>query len=573
MVGPVLKTDGVLKPALDACRDHLRAAFAFSALVNILYLSPSLFMLQVYDRVLLTGGLFTLGFLLLVLVAALGTLAWLDAMRGRILTRAGLRLDRTLSSAVVRASLASDASPRTREAVRDLDAVRQAIAGAPAIAVFDAPWAIFFVAICFLMHWAIGLFALAGCIALAGAAMLNEQSQQRSLKRVIEIGPGVYAGTEADLAGADAAKALGMREALVKRAEARRRPLIEAQAASAFVQSGWGAGARLLRLFLQSAILALGAVLAIMQQISPGAMIAATIIAARALAPLEQIVGSWRALVQGWGSWRNLETLLNNAPANIERFQLQPPAGKLALENLVVTTPDGTRPVLKGVSFTVEAGEIVGVVGPSGAGKTTLARAIVGAAACHSGVVRIDGADRADWDPERLARHIGYLPQDVSLFDGTIAENIGRFASLGAEPDPTFSDDVIATAKRAGAHDMILRLPEGYDTRLGLRGAGLSAGQSQRIALARALFRDPVLLVLDEPNAHLDGDGAMALFAALGQARERGAATIVIAHRPEILEAANKILVLRDGRVAQYGPRDDIMKMLTGRGANVGQTP
>lgn len=552
--------DGRLVAALGACREHLRAAFLFSALVNVLYLAPSLFMLQVYDRVLMTGGLVTLGFLFAVLVASLATLAWLDAMRTRILTRAGLRLDRTLAGATVDASLQAGATPRTREAMRDLDALRQAVSGPAAIAVFDAPWAIFFVAVCFLLHWAVGLFALAGCIALAGLAWLNEQAQQDALRRVADLAPGVYAGQDGDLVGADAARALGMRAAMARRFQDRRAPLVGAQAAAAFVQSGYGAGAKLLRLLLQSAVLALGAVLAVMQQISPGAMIAATILTARALAPLEQIVGSWRALALALQSWGNLNALLTAAPAEEERFLLQPPAGKLALEQVVVDAPDGARPVLRGVSFSVGPGEIVGVVGPSGAGKTTLARAIVGVASCRSGAIRIDGADRTDWDSDRLARHIGYLPQDVTLFEGSVGDNIGRFAT--DEPAERLHAEIVAAAGKAGAHDLILRLPEGYDTRLGPRGAGLSAGQAQRIALARALFRDPALLVLDEPNAHLDGEGALALSTALVQARARGAAILVIAHRPEVLDIADKILVLREGLVAQFGPRDNVLALL-----------
>lgn len=578
MVGPAAKTGGpkgndTLRKVLDACREHLWAAFAFSALVNILYLTPSLFMLQVYDRVLVTGGLLTLGFLMIALVAALGTLAWLDAVRGRILTRAGLRLDRELANQVTRATLAPnprDSTPRTREALRDLDTLRQALVGAPALAVFDAPWAIFFVAICFVMHWAIGVFALAGCIALAGTALLNERAQQRSVQRVIDLAPTVYAGQDADIAGAEAARALGMREALVHRSETRRRPMLEAQAQAAFLQSGYGAGTKLLRLFLQSAILALGAVLAVAQQISPGAMIAASIIAARAFAPLEQIVGSWRALVQGYASWRNLSGLLNATPATRERMALPAPEGRLRLENLVVATPDGSRPVLRGVGFEIAPGEIIGVVGPSGAGKTTLARAVAGAAALQSGIVRIDGASSADWESERLARHIGYLPQDVALFDGSIADNISRFVSYSGERTESLSEEIVTAAKKAGAHEMILQLPQGYDTVLGQRGAGLSAGQAQRVALARALFRDPVLLVLDEPNAHLDAEGEIALLSALRSAKSRGAASLVIAHRLSVLGAADKILVLRDGRVMEFGPRDDVMTKLRGPGASAG---
>jgi ATP-binding cassette subfamily C protein len=556
-----------------ACREHLWAAFAFSALVNILYLAPSLFMLQIYDRVLMTGGLLTLAFLSVALVGSLVTLAWLDAMRGRILARAGLRIDKQISSTVMRAALMQDprvSGARSREALRDLDTLRQALVGAPALSVFDAPWAVFFVAICFVMHWTIGAMALFGCLALTTTAIFNERAQQRSIKRIVEQAPLVYAAQDSDSAGAEAARALGMREALVHRSEARRRPLLEAQATSAFIQSGYGAGTKLLRLVLQSAVLALGAILAVKQLISPGAMIAASIISARAFAPLEQIVGSWRAIVQGVSSWRNLEAVLAAAPPTRERMPLPAPSGRLAVERLVMATPDGKRPALQGVSFEMAPGDIVGVVGPSGAGKTTLARVIAGAIPSQSGIVRLDGANIADWDSELLARHVGYLPQDVSLFDGTIADNISRFASSAGAPTEALSADIVSAARQAGAHDMILRLPEGYDTVLGARGAGLSAGQAQRIALARALFRDPVLIVLDEPNAHLDAEGEIALVSALRNAKALGAASLIVAHRLGVLGAADKILVLRDGRVVEYGPRADIMEKMRAPGANAG---
>ena len=428
----------------------------------------------------------------------------------------------------------------------------------------------FFVAVCFLMHWAIGAFALLGCVALATMAIFNERAQQRSIKRIGEQAPLVYAAQDSDAQGAEAARALGMREALVQRSETRRRPLLEAQANAAFIQSGYGAGTKLMRLVLQSAILALGAYLAIRQQITPGAMIAASIISARAFAPLEQIVGSWRALVQGVSSWRNLETVLNASTPQRARMELPTPRGKLAVERVVMATPDGKRPALQGVSFEIEPGDIVGVVGPSGAGKTTLARVIAGALPAQSGAVRLDSANIADWDSELLARHVGYLPQDVSLFDGTIADNISRLQSASANPRETLAAEIVAAARQAGAHEMILRLPEGYDTMLGARGSGLSAGQAQRIALARALFRDPVLLVLDEPNAHLDAEGEIALVNALRAAKARGAASLVIAHRLGVLGAADKILVLREGRVIEYGPRADIMEKMRSSATNAG---
>lgn len=576
MVGPRPKTDDTLRQVLLACREHLWSAFAFSALVNILYLAPSLFMLQIYDRVLTSGGILTLAFLCIALTAGLGTLAWLDAVRGRVLARAGLRLDKQMSATLMRAALTPDPknpTPRTREALRDLDTVRQTLVGAPALSIFDAPWAIFFIVVCFGMHWAIGTFVFFGCLALAAAAWLNERAQQRSMKRITEQAPMVYAAQDADTAGAEAARALGMREALVQRSETRRRSLIEAQADSAFIQSDYGAGTKFVRLMLQSAVLAIGAILAVQQQISPGAMIAGSIISARAFAPLEQIVGSWRALVQGVASWRNVESILAKAPPERARMTLPTPAGRLNVERVAMTTPDGKRPALQGVSFEIAPGEIVGVVGPSGAGKTTLARVVAGALPALAGVVRLDSANIADWDSELLGQHIGYLPQDVSLFDGSIADNISRFAAAGGERSEKLSEDIVAAAKQAGAHDMILHLPDGYDTVLGPRGAGLSAGQAQRIALARALFRAPVLIVLDEPNAHLDADGEIALVTALRHAKARGAASLVIAHRLGVLGVADKVLVLREGRVAEFGPRADVMAKLRSPGAPGGALP
>ena len=544
---------------MTALRQQAVFVLLFSAAVNLLYLAPSLYMMQVYDRVMATGGLNTLLFVSLVLLLALAALAMLDAVRSRILTRGSLRLDRLLSRPILEAAFASGAGtdPRSAQAMRDFDTVRQTATGQAAVAVLDAPWAPVYITICFLIHPWIGVLVLVGGAMLVGIAALNERSQRKAMKEGGDRSAALFAAHEAERQGAEAARALGMRGPLIDRHLAARADMLDLQSTAAFAGVGYASLTKFVRLALQSAALGLGAFLAVQREVSPGAVIAATILTSRAFSPLEQIVGAWRQISQALVSWKSLQNLLAAAPPEVARTPLPAPTGRISLERVAMRAPGSERVVLRDISAEFGPGEILGVVGPSGAGKSTLARVIAGALPPAVGAVRIDNASYADWDSEALARHVGYLPQDVQLFSGTIAENIARFRA-----DPDAGTKAVEAARHAGAHDMILRLPEGYDTKLGPQGRGLSFGQAQRIGLARALYGDPVLLVLDEPNAHLDAEGEAALVSALKGARARGATCVVVAHRAGIMSAADTVMVLREGRMEAFGPRDQVFSKL-----------
>ena len=535
----------------------------FAAAINVLYLAPSLYMMQVYDRVLTTGGLVTLGFVSLVLAFALATLFFLDAMRTRLMARMSLRVDRVLSPHLLSAALAQSAKggdPRRAQALREFDNLRQSLVGPAAMAALDAPWAPLYVIVCFLIHPWIGLLTLLGGVALVAVAIWNETALRESVREASTLAPKIYAAQEADGASAETIRALGMRRVLIERQLANRSLLNDVQTSSLFRSSSFTSLTRFIRMGLQSAVLGLGGYLAVERQISPGALIAASILAARALSPLEQIVGAWRQIGQARSSYKLINEALLASPDDREHTALPAPRGELRVERIGVRIPGSDRIALNDVSVQISAGEVLGVVGPTGAGKSTLARIAAGARVPDAGVVRIDGANFTDWDPEALGRFVGYLPQEIGLLAGTIAENISRFGDRSGADE--VDAEIVEAARSAGAHDMILRLPQAYQTRLGLGGTGLSPGQSQRVALARALYRNPPLLVLDEPNAHLDAEGEGALIEAVKSAQARGAAIMIVAHRAGVLAFADRLLVLRDGRVDLVGPREEVARRL-----------
>lgn len=559
--------DSELRGAVRAGRDLLGWAALFSAAVNLLYLAPSLYMLQIYDRVLQTGGLVTLAWCSLILLFALAALAALDALRARLLNRMSLRLERILGRRVLGAISARPEianSPQGRQALRSFDSLRQTLTGPAATAALDAPWAPVYVIVCFMLHPLIGACVLAGGVILVALALRNDHALRVHVQAVADLAPQVYAATEMEAQVGGVMRALGMRSALIDRQLARRAALNTRQANAAFVTSAYGSLTKFSRLLLQSLVLGVGAWLAVDRQISPGALIAGSILASRALAPLEQIVAAWRQFGEARGAWRALSALLTSVPADKSRTELPRPAGRLTFDKVVALA--GQRPVLQQISFGLAPGEILCIVGPSGAGKSTLARLAAGAAAPDSGAVRIDGANLTDWDSDALGRHVGYLPQEIALVSGTIAENIRRL-----QPKAEGDAAVVEAARAAGAHEMILRLPGGYEAALGLGGVGLSAGQSQRVALARALYGSPALIVLDEPNSHLDQEGEAALAAALMQARARGAAVLIVAHRSGIVSIADRLMVLREGRIELTGPRDQVTAQLAA--AAKGATP
>jgi ATP-binding cassette subfamily C protein len=551
-----------LSGALAKCRRHVAFVVLFSGLLNVLLLAPSLYMLQVYDRVLVTSGVTTLVFLSGVLIAALLTLAVLDAARARLLAAASRRIDRLIAPLILSAQLAREgrAAAGASQPLREFDVLRGTLTGPPAIAVIDAPWSPLFIAVCFLIHPWIGWLTVGGGACILLGALFNDIALRRSLEGQQDRSARMYALLGADMANADTAGALGMKGALVRRQQAARTDVSKAQGRAAIAAADHTAFIRFLRLAFQSAVLGLGAYLAIRQQISAGGIIAGSILAARAFAPLEQLVAAGRQFSMARQAFKVVLDVLRSQDDGRTITALPAPTGVLAVENVSVRARSGAF-MLRDVSLELAPGEILGVVGPSGAGKTTLLRTIVGALPPERGEVRLDGAKLSDWNGDRLGALVGYMPQEVGLFPGTVADNVSRFSR--SEDSPGGSDAaIVAAAKAAGVHDLVLRLPEGYDTNLGANGAGLSAGQAQRIGLARALFGDPVLLALDEPNAHIDAEGEAALIAALQAARARGAAIVVVAHRAGFMRVADKLLVLKDGAVQAWGPRDQVMGRL-----------
>ena len=554
---------GAMEAALAACRRHFVAVIGFSALLNLLFIVPMLYMLQVYDRVVPTRGATTLFFLTIILLFGLGTLALLDLVRSRLMVRGSVRLNRFLADALLDTSLSRQ--DRTLEAVsrqsmREFDALRQALSGPALLALADAPWSPIYILICFLIHPWLGLLVFVGAAILAVIAILNQRATSKRLEQANEAAAKTYAGQEQVLVSAENVRALGMRRAIVQRHLADRAQMIELQTEASLAGGSYVTVSKFLRLALQSLALGAGAWLAIDDKISVGAIFAASFLAGRALQPVDQLLASWPVVIRARTAYVKLNEMLSAREAEIMLTQLPDPKGRIDAEGIWVAEPNGQGAILSNISFSVEPGEVIAVAGPSGAGKSTLLRVLAGAARADRGTVRIDGAKQADWDPERLGGFIGFLPQDTSLLAGTVKENIARF-QYGPEVDA----DAIAAAQAANAHEMILRLQGGYETFLGWGGKGLSAGQAQRIGIARALYRNPPVVLLDEPNAHLDMFGETQLVQTLQDLKERGAAVIVVAHRAGILAAVDKILVLRDGRMEAYGPRDEIMAKLTGK--------
>jgi ATP-binding cassette subfamily C exporter for protease/lipase len=553
----------ILRRTMQYTDQHLLFAGIFSALLNFLYLTPTLYMLVVYDRVMPTQGNTTLFFVTLVLLFALATLATLDWMRARILIRISARLERAMAGEILGAVLGDPKIPQMKrmQALRDFDTFRQALAGPVLLALLDAPWAPVFLIGAFLLHPLLGAITLTAMVLMGGLAYLNERATGPSMSKASEAAALAYARQDHTSASAETVRALGMVGPLVARHLEERAQMIALQTHASFAAGGYLSMTKFLRLALQSGALGLGAWLAINNQISGGAVIAASFLMTRALSPVEQIVGGWKGFLQSRDARDRLDDLLGRAEVSRERTHLPAARGDLRFEGVAAAPPEGAIPAIIDVSLHVPPGDILAVVGHSGAGKSTLIRMAAGAGHPLRGMVRLDGASLDDWYSDRLAQHIGYLPQDFVLFPGSIKDNISRFARYGGG-DPRFVDDAaVAAAKKVGVHEMILRLPQGYDTLIGFNGAGLSAGQRQRVALARAFFGDPSLIVLDEPNAHLDTEGEQALAAAIEHAGQRGVSVIMAVHHGLALRAAKRVLILKEGRVQAVGPRDDMIRM------------
>ncbi len=548
-----------MRELMQRFRPCLVWAGLFSVVVNLLLLVPALYMLQLFDRVITSRSEETLVLLTLAAVIALATMAALDALRARLLAAAAGGLDRHLGPKVLEGVVAQTARMSGAEYVnglRDVTTLRGFLLGAGILGILDAPWLPFFLLIVFLMHPLLGIVGLLGAAAMIALAFFNERFTRLPLERVQAEARRASRFVEAGVRNAEVVTALGMLPALTRRWSDMNERVLREQAIASGLGSSFSASTKLTRQLVQVAMLAAGAWLVVEQQVTPGVMMASSIILGRALAPVEMLVGSWRVLAEVRTAWERLDALLSGNPRAEPGTELPAPKGALSVERVVFSLKSGDKPILRGVSFALEAGESLGLIGPSGAGKSTLARLIVGVWRAQAGHVRLDGADVATWTRERLGPQIGYLPQDVELFAGTVAENIARLGEVDSRA-------TIRAAQRAGVHDLVLRLPNGYDTEVGEGGAALSPGQRQRIGLARALYGDPKLLVLDEPNANLDAEGEEALLRTLRDLKQTGITVVVVAHRPSLLGGVDKLLVLREGAVELFGPRAEIMARVT----------
>jgi len=544
--------------ALRLCMPHFIAAASFSGAMNLLYLATPLYLLQVYNRVLPSRSGPTLILLSMGLLIALATMAVLDAIRARILIRAGTRFDIALSAKILTVLIKrreGGGGQRHSEALRDLDQVRVALTGVGAQIVFDVPWTPVFLALLFVVHPALGWIALAAATLLLCLALLADALSRRSLAAANDANARSYMFADEMLRNSEPVIAMGMQAGLGDRWFGDRALMLERSEAASERNASFAAVIRFLRLVLQSTMLGAGAWLAIEQAIAPSSMFVAMVLMGRAVAPVEQMVGAGRQVAAARAAWRRIVELLGEAVPTVRRTRLPNADGTVSLENVVYAPGNGAAPVIRGLSLRLSAGEAMGVVGPSAAGKSTLVRLMTGALAPSSGRVKLNGADIRHWDRAQLGRGIGYLPQEVGLFVGTVRENIARF-------DEAPDEAIIEAARRADVHDMILDLPLGYDTQIGDGGLPLSGGQRQRLGLARALLGRPRLLVLDEPNANLDGDGEVALKNALTELKELGTTIVIVAHRPGIVEICDTMMVLQDGAIAMFGPRVEVMDAL-----------
>ena len=558
--------NGTLLPQLiGRYRRAILAAAVFSFFFNILVLTLPFYMLSVFTRVLMSKSLETLVLLSVAAFVALVIQAILDFIRSGVLIRVGVALDATLTGKVLESIIRNAAGSSVRNSRRLADAaeLRNFLSGPNILSLFDAPFTPFYVVVIYLLHPVLGSLALAGALLLFAIAVVNELLTRGPVKKGMESSFKAQGRVEEYVRNADAVEAMGMLPSVMSHWRSESKESMDYQARAVDYASATRSLAKFVRLLLQIGLFGTGAYLYLQNQIMPGVIIAASILMGRALSPVEAAITSWKGLVRAKAAYGRLQEVLS--PKGVRSFEgqmsLPAPEGRLQLERILykVPVPGGDKMILKGVSFQLQPGEFLGVIGPSGAGKSTLAKVVVGILAPQNGVARLDGADLSSWNPDELGRHIGYLPQDVQMFSGSVGENIAR---LTPEPD---SQAVLDAAQMAGVHDTILKLPKGYDTDVGAAGVFLSAGQRQHIALARAFYGKPQLLVLDEPNSNLDAMSEDALLRALARAKSEGVTILVVTHRPSILTSADKLLMLRDGAIELFGKREDVMARLSGK--------
>jgi ATP-binding cassette subfamily C protein EexD len=552
-----LKSD--LQQALLLCKGAFFAAAGFSMIINLLTLAPTVYMLQLYDRVLSSRSLTTLSMLTLVIVVIFITQGALEWVRSQILVRVSARLETLLNERLFKIaykkSLYSGGQQASSQPLDDLTSLRQFLTGSGLFAFFDAPWLPFYVALMFMFHPYFGWFAIFSSIVLLILAIVNEKVTSKVLGEANGLAVVGRALVNKNLRNAEVIESMGMLNNIHQRWLIGSNKILALQAQASSRAGLITSLSKTIRMLLQSLVLGLGAYLAIQQEISPGLMIAGSILLGKALSPIDLMIASWKGFIVAREQYARLNTLLTQIPADREKMPLPEPKGNIQVEQAVIAPPGAKMAVIKGVSFVIRQGESVGIIGASGAGKSTLVRALLGIWPANSGKIRLDGADVFEWDRMNLGPHIGYLPQDIELFEGSISENIARFGKV----DP---EKVIEAAQMADVHEMILRLPEGYDTVLGASGGNLSGGQRQRIGLARALYGSPRVVVLDEPNSNLDEQGEAALANAMVRLKQKQATVIVVTHRHNVLGRLDKLLILKDGTIAAYGARDEVLAHL-----------
>ncbi len=548
-----------VREAIAVHKPLFAVAFGFATAMSILSLTVSFYMLQVYDRVLTSRSHSTLFLLTLIAFGGVAVFAALDSLRLRLLMRIGMHVGDTLAPRVLRAMVATSAQAggaAARQGLRDVDTIRNFIGSAGFAALMDAPFLLFFLVVLWLLHWAYCVIVLLGGAVLVSIAVLDQWLTSRTLTHSIGVSIRAHNFAEDGLRNADVLEGMGMSSTFTGRWRRHWLESLRLSLASSDKDYFLNGISKCVRLMIQIILLGVGALLVLDYHASGGVMIGASILGSRALAPIEASVATWKSIVAVRGAWRRLVELLERAPKRDEGMALPAPKGALSVQRVGYLPYGSRKPILNGISFELKPGESLGVIGPSASGKSSLMRVLVGAWPCTSGVVRLDGADVYAWPRQELSRYIGYLPQDVELFGGTVRDNISRLT----EGDP---EAIVRAAKLAHAHDMILSLPNGYDTEIGESGQKLSGGQRQRIGIARALYGDPRLVVLDEPNSNLDGAGEEALAATLAELKKIGATVVVVAHRPSILASVDKMLALRDGMVEAFGPRQEVIQKFT----------
>lgn len=545
--------------ALKTCRTAFLSVGLFSMFINILMLTGPLFMLQVYDRVLASKSLSTLTALLILVAALFLFLGLLELTRTRILARISEKFSHSLQSQTFKATL-DHAIKQTAhigtQPLRDLDQIKQFIASPGPSTLFDLPWTPLYIAVNFLLHPMLGYFSLGAVILLIIISVINEKMSKPKIDETMTINQTALIAAEEARANAETLTAMGMQNNLANRWQGVQTQVTSAQLALTNIASLFQSLSKSTRLLLQSCILALGALLVIEQAITPGAMIAASIILTRALAPIDQSINQWRNFLSTRKAYDRLKLIFDHSQIDHDKMPLPEPKGKITVEQLVVAAPGTNTPLLRGINFSLSPGEAVAVLGPTGAGKSCLSRALAGIWPPLSGNVRLDGATLEQWHPEQIGPAIGYLPQSVELLTGSIRDNIARFEK---DPNP---EKIIEAAKQADVHNLILSFQDGYDTLIGDGGVKLSGGQKQRLGLARALYNDPPFIILDEPNANLDAEGEEALTFAINKVKSNHQTIVLVAHRPSALKACDKILFIRDGRQLAFGPRDEVLEKI-----------